>query len=86
MNLTISLPPDAEHTLQERARAAGLDATTYASQLLQNSLRPPRTLQELSGQVYQRFLASGITDDQLGDELEQAKHEMREERRPRQAS
>lgn len=86
MSLIISLPPDAEHTLEERARAAGLDAPTYASQLLQHSLRPPRTLQEISGPVHQRLLASGTTDDQLGDELEQAKHEMRDERRARQAS
>ena len=86
MSLTISLPPDAESKLQERARAAGLDAPTYAAQLLQHSLRPPRTLQDISGPVYQRFLESGTTDEQLGDELEQAKHEMREERRSRRAS
>lgn len=86
MSLTISLPPDAEHTLEERARAAGLDAPTYAAQLLQHSLRPARTLEEISGAAYQRFVDSGVTDDQLGDELEQAKHDMRDERRSRRAS
>jgi hypothetical protein len=86
MSLTISLPPDTENALKERARAAGLDAPTYAAQLLQHSLRPPRTLQEISGSAHQRFLDSGLTDDQLGDELEKAKHAMRDERRSRRAS
>jgi hypothetical protein len=86
MTLTISLPPETETKLQERARAAGLDLPSYAAQIIECSLRAPRTLEEISGPVYQRFLDSGVSDEQLGEELEQAKHEMRRARRDAGAS
>ena len=81
MTLTISLPPESETKLQERARAVGLDVPSYAAQIIQHSLRSPRSLEEIGGPVYQRFLDSGVSDEQLGEELEQAKHEMRRARR-----
>jgi hypothetical protein len=34
---------------------------------------PSRTLREISGPAYDEFLASGMTDDELGDLLERAK-------------
>ncbi len=40
----------------------------------------------MSGPIYQRCLESGMTDEELGEELERAKHEMRAERRARNAS
>jgi hypothetical protein len=86
MTLTISLPPAAEKRLQEQARAAGLDTSTYAARLLEQSLLPDNWLEKLSGDSYRRFLESGMTDDELGEELERAKHEMRAERRARSQS
>ena len=56
---------------------------TYVSRLLQHFTEAPTPLEEISGPIYQRFLASGMTDDELGEELERAKHESRMERRPR---
>jgi len=85
MPLTISLPPDAEENLRTRANAAGEDLAVYVSKLVAHFLAPPTPLDELSGPVYRRFLASGMTDDELADELERAKHEMRAERRARQS-
>ena len=38
----------------------------------------------MSGSTYKRFKDSGTTDEALSEELEQAKHEMRAERRARQ--
>jgi hypothetical protein len=86
MTLTISLPAETETKLLERARVAGLDLPSYAAQILEHSIRSPRTLEEISGPVYQRFLDSGVSDEELGEELEQAKHEMRRARRNAGAS
>jgi hypothetical protein len=86
MTLTISLPPDALSRLEERARAKGVDVQTCAAELLTDSLRPLRSLDEISGDIYKRFLESGISDEELGEELEKAKHAMRAERRARQGS
>jgi hypothetical protein len=83
MSLTISLRPETEKKLQEQARAAGLDTPSYAARLIEGSLLPDNWLHKLSGDSYRKFLESGITDEQLGEELERAKHEMRAERRAR---
>jgi hypothetical protein len=80
MSITIPLSSEAEAGLRQRADAAGQDIVTYAATLLE-SVAKPRTLEELSGLVQQRFIESGTTEEQLGDELEKAKHEMRAERR-----
>ena len=84
MVLSISIPPDAEKKLKVRAAAAGEDLPTYVSKLVTRFAEPPTPLEQLSGPIYQRFLESGMTDDELGDLLEQAKHAARVERRARQ--
>ena len=81
--MTLRLSKDAEAKLAERAAASG---PAYLSTIVECLVESPRTLAEISGPVYQRFLDSGTTDEQLSEELEQAKHEMRAERRGRRAS
>jgi hypothetical protein len=54
--------------------------------LVEQFAEPPTPIEELSGAIYQNFLESGMTDEELGDELERAKHEMRAERRARLSS
>jgi len=85
ISITLHLSKDAEATLTHRAAATGQPLAQYISTLVESVVETPRTLAELSGPVYQRFLDSGVTDEQLSEELEQAKHEMRAERRGRQA-
>jgi hypothetical protein len=72
--------------LSERAAASGRPLAEYVAAIVEAVVKSPRTLAEISGQVYRRFLDSGATDDDLAEELEQAKHEMRAERRGRRAS
>jgi len=81
MTLTISLPPESEATLKRRAAAHGNDLASYVSKLVQHFAEPPTPIEKLSGPIYQNFLDSGMTDDQLAEELELAKHEMRSQRR-----
>ena len=85
MALTIPLSPEAEAALKQRAAAVGEDVIHYAAKILESVSRP-RTLEELSGSVHQRFIDSGTSEDELGEELERAKHEMRTERRARHSA
>ena len=84
--VTLRLSKDAEAKLAGRAAASGLPLPDYLSTLVESFVETPRTLAEISGPVYQRFLESGTTDEQLSEELEQAKHAMRAERRSRRVS
>lgn len=84
--MTLHLSKDAETKLIERAATAGKPLAEYISTLVESVVETPRTLAEISGPVYQRFLDSGTTDEQLSEELEKAKHDMRAERSGRQAS
>ena len=84
--VTLRLSSDAQTKLQARAAASGKPLAEYIATLVESVVETPRTLAEISGPVYQRFLDSGTTDEQLSAELEQAKHEMRAERRGRRAS
>ncbi|HEY4330224.1 MAG TPA: hypothetical protein VGN88_10850 [Phycisphaerae bacterium] len=81
MELTISVPPDSEARLKQRAAASGQDVAAFVSQLVQHFAEPPTALDKLSGPIQDNFIASGMTDDELGEELERAKHAMRAERR-----
>jgi hypothetical protein len=80
MTLAISLSPDTESKLSERARAAGMDVPTYAARLLERDVRRP-TLLQISGDIAERFRASGMTEEELGEILEREKHAAREARR-----
>jgi hypothetical protein len=84
--VTLCLSRDAETKLNERADATGKPLAEYISTLVESVVETPRTLAEISGPVYQRFIDSGTTDEQLSEELEKAKHDMRAERCGRQAS
>jgi hypothetical protein len=84
--VTLRLSKEAGAKLAERAAAEGVTLADYLARLIESLVETPRTLAEVSGPVYQRFLESGTTDEQLSDELEHAKHEQRGDRRGRRAS
>ena len=80
MTLNIELPKPVEDRLKEKAKDAGLDVATYVMRVVAAHSAKP-TLKELSGPAYEQFLSSGMTDEELGELLETAKHQMRAERR-----
>jgi hypothetical protein len=84
--VTLRLSKHAEAKLAERAAAQGIPLADYLASLVESLVETPRTLAEISGPVHQRFLDSGTSDEQLSEELEQAKHETRADRRGRRAS
>ena len=74
MTLAVPLSAQAETLLNERARAAGVDATTYAAKLLEQQLREPESLRQISGDAERQFVESGMTEEALADAHEQEKH------------
>ena len=86
MTLSIPLSPQAEIALRQRAAAAGKDPATIASELLDRVLIrgsefTHQRLEQISGEAYRNFLASGMTDEELGEELERIKHDHRAKKR-----
>jgi hypothetical protein len=83
--LTLRLSKETEERLVLQAAANGTDIAAVVSKIVEDSARKTFSLEELSGSVYKRFLESGTTDEELSEELERGKHELRAERRSRQA-
>ncbi len=79
--VTLHLSPLAGAKLAERAAAAGKQVPDYVASLVESFVESSQTLAQISGSVHERFVASGASDDDLSNELEQAKHELRAMRR-----
>ena len=79
--LTLKLTKETRQKLDERAAASGTDVAGYVSTIVEQNTSQPHSLEEISGPIYQRFLDSGLTDDQLSDLLEREKHDARAQRR-----
>jgi hypothetical protein len=80
MTLAVPISPQAERRLADKAKAAGVDLPTFVSRLLEAEAQRP-TLIELSGQVFENFKRMNMTDEELGDRLEEEKHAGRAARR-----
>ncbi len=83
MVLSVSISAETEAKLERKAAAAGVDVATYVSNLVEQTAEAPLSLREISGPIADDFAKSGVTEDELGDLLEEVKHEMRAERRAR---
>ena len=64
MTLSLSLSPQAEAKLRERAAAAGLDPSTYAKGLLEDVVTKP-TLDEILAPFRRQVDESGMSDEDL---------------------
>jgi hypothetical protein len=85
MVLSIPISDETEAQLTAKARAAGVDVSTYAARYLEVIARSPRPLVEISGTIADAFEASGMSEEELTELLESEKHAMRSERRSRNA-
>ena len=85
MVLTIPISSETEAKLKAKAAGAGLDVQTFAAQTLERIAARP-SLDEILAPLRVEFEASGMSEDELVDLLEEAKHEMRAERRARENS
>jgi len=78
MSMYVTISPRAEHRLLDKARVAGLTPETLAARILEEQLVRP-SIDEALKPLRDEVASSGISEDELGDLLEKAKHEMRDE-------
>jgi len=81
MTLSISLPPDAEARLRERAQASGQAIDVYVRQLISRELDAPLSLVEAAEPIARAVDAAGASDEEFLDVLLQARDEARRHRR-----
>ena len=86
MTVSITLAPNVEAKVRERAAALGTDVEGYITTLVQRSVEPPMPLEQISGEIGTRFDKSRMSDGELSEILEHEKHGARRERRGRRAS
>jgi ribosomal protein L12E/L44/L45/RPP1/RPP2 len=85
MVLMVLISEEAQAKLSARAQAAGMDVETFAARTLERVVSRP-SLDEVLAPIRESFKQSGMTDDELSDLLEEAKHEARAARRGRRTS
>ena len=83
MTLHISLPPETEAKLRQRADAAGRDVAGYVEELIERDLTKPRSLLEAAEPFARAVEAAGVGDEELKQILTEARDEVREARRHR---
>jgi hypothetical protein len=81
VKLKIRISDETAAELSERARSVGEDLAEYVAGMLERATASTKILREISGPVAKQFEKSGMTDDELGEFLEEVKHKLRRERR-----
>jgi len=84
MTLSISLTPEVEARLKQRAAAEGKDPTAYATELVENAVSKP-TVDEILAQFRKQVAESGMSDQQLDGFHEDLRNETWNERQGRKA-
>ncbi len=82
MGATITLTPELEVKLAKKAAVEGLNVEQFALNELSRAAELP-TISEIFADVRSAFHASGISDEELQQDIEQALAEVRAERRAR---
>jgi ribosome-binding protein aMBF1 (putative translation factor) len=80
MSATITLPAELEEMLTRKAAAEGVEMEQFAVNALRRVAELP-SIRELFADVQAEFEASGMTDEELAQEIEAAVAEVRARRR-----
>ena len=80
MTINISLTPEAESKLRQRAAVLGQDLVTVASDLLEQAITRP-SLDELLAPARKQVAESGMTDRQLDGLFRDVLKEVRNEKK-----
>lgn len=79
MTLSVSVSPEAEAKLRERAAASGQPLDVYASRVLEAAVTAP-SIDELLAPAREQIADSGMSDVQLDALLEEARDDVWQER------
>ena len=75
--ITIRIPDRTEAKLQQLAKAAGKPVEQLVGDVLEAQTSGKRMLQEISDDVNKRFIATGMSEEELADRLEREDHQAR---------
>jgi hypothetical protein len=85
MPLTISLPPDTESRLRERARAVGQDIEQFVERLIASELAAPMSLSAAAEPIARAVDAAGASEDEFTAAIVQALEGSRRDRKRKPA-
>ncbi|MEW6130671.1 MAG: hypothetical protein AB1757_26810 [Acidobacteriota bacterium] len=70
MDITITIEPEVQAKLQQRAQSLGQDIKEFVESVVkQEALKPVKSVDEILAPVRQEFAESGMTEDELDDFL-----------------
>jgi hypothetical protein len=76
MTITITLTPEEEHRLAERAARLGQDVTIYVHHLIEQDIHSSRTANEALEPFRREVEQSGMNDEELGAFFEELRDEV----------
>lgn len=83
MEITISIPPDVQDRLRQRAVESGQDVAGYVETLIERDLSSSMSLRDLYAPVRRQIEQSGISENELDALIEEAREEAYQERKGR---
>ncbi len=81
MDVTISIPPEMQDKLEQRAIESGQEITEYIEELIEKDLTGLVSLRDLYAPVRRQIQQSGISEDELDALIEKAREEAYQERK-----
>lgn len=78
MELTISIPENVGHILQQRAKAEGRDVKEFVEGLVEEQVLSP-SLDELLAPIRQAVTESGTTEEELDEFMYSLRRKVKEE-------
>lgn len=75
--ITVQIPDPTAQRLREQAERAGKPLSQLVEEILAAQSLKPTSLAEISGDSAERFRATGMTEDELAEELEREDHASR---------
>ena len=76
MTLTLTMPPETQQKLVERATRAGQNVESFACELLERGLKDDPTLDELLAPFRRQVAESGLSDSELTALFEESRDEV----------
>jgi len=75
--ITVRIPDQTEAKLQQIAKAAGKPLEQLVGDVLEAQTSGRKILEAISGDVQKRFIASGMSEEELAERLEREDHQAR---------